>query len=59
MCDERVVMVWQEFVFACAKYPTTDEAFLADIKRAMANLSVACCGLGWWRWRDGLRWMRV
>jgi beta-mannosidase len=27
------VLVWQEFIYACAKYPTTDEAFLADVKR--------------------------
>jgi beta-mannosidase len=33
LCDARGVMVWQEFIFACAKYPATNESFLADIKR--------------------------
>jgi len=33
LCDARGILVWQEFIFACAKYPTTDEHFLADIKR--------------------------
>jgi beta-mannosidase len=33
LCDARGILVWQEFVFACAKYPTTDADFLADIKR--------------------------
>jgi beta-mannosidase len=32
-CDRRGVLVWQEFIFACAKYPAQDERFLADIKR--------------------------
>lgn len=33
LCDEKGMLVWQDFIFACSKYPATDEAFLADVKR--------------------------
>ena len=36
LCDARGILVWQEFIFACAKYPTTDEKLLADIKEEAA-----------------------
>jgi beta-mannosidase len=33
LCDEKGILVWQEFIFACAKYPLHDEQFLADVQR--------------------------
>lgn len=38
-CDERGVMVWQDFLFACAAYPETDE-YVAEID-AEARQAVA------------------
>jgi beta-mannosidase len=36
LCDQKGILVWQEFIFACAKYPSTDESFLADVKKEAA-----------------------
>jgi len=39
LCDRRGVMVWQEFIFACGRYPTTDPAFHDNV-RAEARYNV-------------------
>ena len=63
LCDVKGIMVWQDFMFACAMYPG-DEAFLENIKQeAIENVkrlrqhpSIALwCGNnenseGWYRW---------
>lgn len=32
LCDELGILVWQEFMFACAQYPDNDPAWLDDIR---------------------------
>ena len=68
LCDEKGILVWQDFMFACAMYPgdedfkynVRDEA-IQNIKRLRNHASIALwCGNnenseGWnrWGWQDG------
>lgn len=64
LCDRKGILVWQEFIFACGKYPVTDQAFHDDVKlearyniRRLASHAslVVWCGnnemeVGAWSW---------
>jgi beta-mannosidase len=62
LCDRKGILVWQEFIFACSKYPATDAAFVEDfrqearhqIRRLAAHPSlVVWCGnneMEWGAW---------
>jgi beta-mannosidase len=68
LCDQKGILVWQDFMFACAMYPG-DKAFLDNVKqeaidnvkRLRNHTSIALwCGNnenseGWenWNWKDG------
>ncbi len=65
LCDEQGVLVWQDFMFACAMYPGDDaffsnakQEFIENVKRLRNHPSIAIwCGnnenyIGWkdWKW---------
>jgi beta-mannosidase len=69
LCDELGIVVWQDFMFACAMFPG-DEAFLENVEaeaesvikelRHRPSLALWCgnneCEEGWfyWGWKDAL-----
>ncbi|NMB47182.1 MAG: glycoside hydrolase family 2 protein [Firmicutes bacterium] len=36
LCDEKGILIWQDFMFSCALYPATKD-FLADIKKEITH----------------------
>ena len=61
LCDEKGVLVWQEFIFACGRYPATDQAFHDNVtKEAVFNIRrlaghpslVAWCGNNEMEWES-------
>jgi beta-mannosidase len=68
ICDEKGILIWQDFMYACAMYPG-DEAFLKNVKQEATDQLIRLrnhpsivlwCGNnesseGWhrWGWQDG------
>lgn len=49
-CDRHGIMVWQDFAFACASYPQTDEFFKrasAEVQAVVRKLRNHCCIVLW------------
>lgn len=70
LCDEAGIVVWQDFLFACAAYPETDEMFAevtAEVDENVRRLSshpslVIWCGgneciegYQYWGWKEQLQ----
>jgi len=65
LCDEKGILVWQEFIFACARYPVQDQSFHDSVKaEAVYNIRrlarhpslIVWCGnneLEWGAWSWG------
>lgn len=68
LCDQKGILIWQDFMFACAMYPgdkafvdTVQQEAIDNVKRLRNHTSIALwCGNnegseGWenWKWKDG------
>ena len=51
LCNRKGILVWQEFIFACGKYPGNDAEFLAEFKREATHqirrLAAHPCLIAW------------
>jgi len=65
LCDEAGMMVWHDLIFACAKYPAGEPAFLQNVKAEVTHVArelsphpslIVWCGnneLEWGTWEWG------